>query len=378
MRHPDERAELIGLIYEAALDPKVWPLVTDRLADALHARVGQLATHQAETLEARMVVPRMSPESLRSYADYWVYRNTLITHALRHPVGTTITFEEIVPREELRRTEIYKGFFVPHEHGHMLGTRLLEEGPFSAMLAVYRPERMGVFDAADRELLAGLIPHLQRAVQLNRRFSDLEMAGMASAEMLDRLRQASLLVDAGCRVAFANRAAEEILTDRMGLHRGADGVLRAERHAETTALHKMVAVAAGRIVAGEEGPGGRLRLSRGEDRAPLSVLVIPLRAETNWLAPRQPTAMLFITDPERSSNATAARLRADFALTRMEAAIALEVLDGQGLKVAARRLGISPTTARTHLTAVFDKTGTRRQAELVRVLMQSDGAVRED
>jgi DNA-binding CsgD family transcriptional regulator len=50
--------------------------------------------------------------------------------------------------------------------------------------------------------------------------------------------------------------------------------------------------------------------------------------------------------------------------------MAIEVLNGGGLKAVAARLGIAPTTARTHLTSIFNKTGTRRQAELVRILLQ--------
>jgi DNA-binding CsgD family transcriptional regulator len=87
---------------------------------------------------------------------------------------------------------------------------------------------------------------------------------------------------------------------------------------------------------------------------------------------------LFITDPERTSNPTANSLRQSFGLTRTEAAVALGVLSGGGLKAVAARLGIAPTTARTHLTAIFEKTGTRRQADLVRALLQNGGAVREE
>src|SRR5215471_12031909 len=61
----------------------------------------------------------------------------------------------------------------------------------------------------------------------------------------------------------------------------------------------------------------------------------------------------------------------DFGLTPAEAAVAVEVLGADGLQAAAGRLGISLATARTHLAHVFDKTGTRRQAELVRVLLRS-------
>ena len=39
--------------------------------------------------------------------------------------------------------------------------------------------------------------------------------------------------------------------------------------------------------------------------------------------------------------------------------------------MAADILGISPSTARTHVTSIFDKTGVRRQAELLRLLIET-------
>ena len=116
--------------------------------------------------------------------------------------------------------------------------------------------------------------------------------------------------------------------------------------------------------------------SRAEKRAPLDILVVPLRAATGWLAPRRPAAMLFVSDSERASNPTAERLQRTFGLTRAEAAVAVELLNGHGLKAAAA-LGIAPVTARTHLTAIFGKTGTHRQAELVRVLLQHGSGIRD-
>jgi DNA-binding CsgD family transcriptional regulator len=53
-----------------------------------------------------------------------------------------------------------------------------------------------------------------------------------------------------------------------------------------------------------------------------------------------------------------------FGLTDAESGVAAEILKGDGRLAAARRLGISDTTAKTHLSNIFEKTGTRRQAEL--------------
>jgi DNA-binding CsgD family transcriptional regulator len=44
-------------------------------------------------------------------------------------------------------------------------------------------------------------------------------------------------------------------------------------------------------------------------------------------------------------------------------------MHGADLKEISEELSISLTTVRTHLQHVFDKTDTRRQAELVRLLL---------
>jgi DNA-binding CsgD family transcriptional regulator len=49
----------------------------------------------------------------------------------------------------------------------------------------------------------------------------------------------------------------------------------------------------------------------------------------------------------------------------VEGTFLAEIVDGDGLRAAAGRLGDSLATARTHLRQVFEKTGARRQAELV-------------
>jgi DNA-binding CsgD family transcriptional regulator len=377
MGKADERVELIGLIYQAALDRSVWPIVADRLADLMGATVCQISSYDATTAAAGEIAPRVPPEATHSYLDHWVHHNPLVEAGLAWPVGKIFTNNDLVPKSELARTAIYNEFFAPLELDEAIGAKLVAGDTFWASLGVWRPGRLEPFDGVDAALFRDLVPHLQRALQLSYRFNELEMTRSASVEMLDRLHQAALLVDAKCRVRFANRAAVEILADRLGLHRGVDDVLRAGRYADTGALHSMVAGAAGPVVDGAECSGGQLRISRGEGRSPLTVLIIPLRAETDWLMPRRPAAMLFVTDPERGSDPDEATLRQSFGLTRMEAAVASQIMKGDGLKAAARRLGVSPTTVRTHLTAVFNKTGTRRQAELVRALLRAGGTIHE-
>jgi DNA-binding CsgD family transcriptional regulator len=194
---------------------------------------------------------------------------------------------------------------------------------------------------------------------------------MGSAEILNRLPQGVLLVDARARVIFANQAAERLLRSGGGLSLGRDG-LCAQMPEQTRRLRRLIAECA---APGDEpgGAGGTLRLSRA-GRASATVLVAPHGSGYGWLDILRPTAMLMVTDPESASDIGCDWLRRDYGLTPAEALFAVEIAKGDGLLAAAGRLGVSLTTVKTHLAHVFDKTGARRQAELVRLILQCQPA----
>ncbi|MCL2385810.1 MAG: hypothetical protein FWC84_08300, partial [Alphaproteobacteria bacterium] len=68
------------------------------------------------------------------------------------------------------------------------------------------------------------------------------------------------------------------------------------------------------------------------------------------------------------------RLSCASAIASAEAALAAEISKGDGRLAAARRCNMSDATAKTQLARIFEKTGTHRQAELVRLLLEGKGA----
>jgi DNA-binding CsgD family transcriptional regulator/PAS domain-containing protein len=371
----EDMSQLIGLIYDAAFDAKAWPVMLNRLADAMSARSGVIASHNSSSNATAVTAPRLDSECLRSFAEYWTGRAFIWKGAEKLPVGTVMVREMIVSRDEFCRTDYYNEWCRPQGVEAVIAANLMVEGAALTVVAAYRPYTEGEFDAAETRLFAALIPHLQRAVQVQLRLAGLNELPEGSAEILNRLAQGVVLVDGQARVIFANQAAEDILEAGRGLFLGRDG-LRAEIPDETRRLRRIIAdCAQPSPVVG--GAAARLRLSR-EDHAPLTVLVMPLHAGLTWIDITRPRAILFITDPEARVVVRREWLRDDFGLTSAEAAVAVEILETHGLQAVADRLGISLATARTHLAHVFDKTGTRCQADLVRLLLQSQPAVRED
>jgi DNA-binding CsgD family transcriptional regulator len=58
----------------------------------------------------------------------------------------------------------------------------------------------------------------------------------------------------------------------------------------------------------------------------------------------------------------------EFKLTPTELRVLFAIIEVGGVPEVAEVLGISETTARTHLKHLFEKTGTSRQAELVKLV----------
>ncbi len=119
-------------------------------------------------------------------------------------------------------------------------------------------------------------------------------------------------------------------------------------------------------------PGAVVSLSKAVGGRPLSVRVAPAsNAVPAWVSRPLPVAVFCVADPDLTVAPPTNELRARFGLTRAQSALAAEILHGDGIQAAAERLSITRATARGHLAQIFEKTGTQRQSELVRLLLSS-------
>ena len=189
-----------------------------------------------------------------------------------------------------------------------------------------------------------------------------------NSELVAALHQLAcpvLLVGPDARVLFANRAADAMLAGRESL-RIERAQLSTRRVADSCTLHRLIA----HTVHG--GSGGSLVISR-QARPSLIVLVLPLRPEPDSIVRQASSAaIVFIKDLNAPVKLALTCFAAHFGLTPAQITLANEIATGDGVAAAARRLGISYATARTQLLQIFGKTETRRQGQLIRLMMEWD------
>jgi DNA-binding CsgD family transcriptional regulator len=85
--------------------------------------------------------------------------------------------------------------------------------------------------------------------------------------------------------------------------------------------------------------------------------------------------LVFITDPEANLSQPTV-LQHLYGFTPAEAQIATQLASGMGVKEIAENLKVRQNTVRIHLKNIYDKTGARRQAELVRLVLSGPAALR--
>ena len=112
-------------------------------------------------------------------------------------------------------------------------------------------------------------------------------------------------------------------------------------------------------------------LLRDDHPLPVTVMVRPGPPYGPVSAPLQRTATVILRDPARRLRLAAADLEQLFSLSPAEARLAQLLADGLSMDEAAMQLGVSRNTVRSQLQAVFAKTGTNRQGDLVRLLLSS-------
>jgi DNA-binding NarL/FixJ family response regulator len=181
---------------------------------------------------------------------------------------------------------------------------------------------------------------------------------------LERLPIGVIVLDGQGKVVFTNAAGGGFLAERDGISLSADGTCRASTPAETKALRDCVRS----VLENREGGDGGIALSRSSMHRPLSAIATPIDDPDGAGIAR---VALFITDPERQARPSRTMLQKLFRLTGSEAKIVQGLAEGKSLEEIAPEAGITLNSARTYLKQVFAKTGTNRQADLVRMVLTS-------
>jgi DNA-binding CsgD family transcriptional regulator/PAS domain-containing protein len=360
-------------------------LVESQAKEAEYAAIARSA--QAEVQQAKSLIEAV-PSGLLSIDDAGILLtcNDSASRRLRLPV------EAILGRrlsEFLRVDGAAPGAeWAPGtHHGRLIGA----DGDSAVEIVVGRPENgdkhrvVLIHDGGDVDLrrevgaLADAIDHSvgltagqqrslsERLAMLRQYVIDLEMERRLASTALDRVPIAVAVVDRTASVRHLNQLAEKIVAANDGL-RVLRGRLSATRREDQDKLQQRLADVLKDPSDPTALPWAAMRIERESGMAWLLRLspldrIGPQRIGTTGFSD---LVIILMTDPDLPVKPSTALLRQLHGLTFAEAEVLGRLTAGLRLAEIGDDLGISIETVRSHLKAIFAKTGTSRQADLVR------------
>ncbi len=202
-----------------------------------------------------------------------------------------------------------------------------------------------------------------------RALTDRSITGRLYSNLVDLLRVGVVLLNAEGEVLAVNHAADLCLSkcDGLGI---ADGRLCACCPDDQRALAQ--------ALDGLNGGQSRATVTVQRSNGFYDYQLVLHALERRSPADGEATTAVFLSDPTVAGMQTDALLRDLYGLSASEAEVSAALAQGYDIGQIALRRGVGRETVRTLIKRAFDKTGTRRQLDLVRVVLACSSSLPEE
>ncbi|WP_144637343.1 helix-turn-helix transcriptional regulator [Bordetella genomosp. 13] len=345
---PAYELSIASALYEGVTNASRWQEALHLAAHVLDTDRGAFLARHQDT--GRILVDEVTGHDAPMIAEYEAhYQEQDIINAVSHriPTGGSFLDQRDAP-SAMRNTSFYNDFLHRHGIGSLLMAFPLRQDGMEHMVSFQREHRRGPFEARHEETLRRLVPHLQRAIELRLKLRSLERQATWSLAALEAFSTPILLLDASGRLLSSNQSAQRWYAQHAG------------RLRDNAEWRRLLATATGKLGLARAA-GHRLSAEGGY------AVALPAPSAHAHGLPDGPIALVVI-HPDRLRTPVPHDVLKDlFHFSQAECRLLDCLMIGQTLSQAAATLGVAMETARTQTKSMLHKTGTHRQAELLRL-----------
>lgn len=366
---------VIGHIYEASYNPSFWPTALENIAKYVHASSAALI-YQDNELESAgdAYTYNISAETSAKHKAYGIDPNFQILSE-NVSLGRAAAIDHIIPdRKELENIygEEFNKLLVNADMYYLGGAMLYADDVRLAAIGLQRTKSMGGWTKSQIDKLNILIPHLQRAINIQKEFARLHASELALHKGLDNLLIGLILFDKELRPIYINPIAKSILKYHPAI-RLENNKIYTHSKKQTKKIHKALVSAALLDQSSEDSstPGISLGLKHPDGGSTLPVIISHTQGILNGFetAGHHAHVVMCFSDPDKTIPLEADKLVGVYKLTPAEAQVAVSIANGVSPGEIACNNNVAVSTVRSQLKAVYSKLGVNSQAELVKVLL---------
>lgn len=348
-------------LYRAALldDPlSAW---SQMIADFLEMKTASITVFDSNGIAVEIGSTESGLALGREYIKHSQHINPLLSLWQKIPFGTVIRLNDQIIEASARASEFYQKYGAYLDRGKAICMVL---GIRGARVLVHASHPLRE-TAEPAQKLFNLQDDLLLSFEIAGRFTLANNMNSAIIRSLDQKGIGLALLAEDGLLEYANGSMSDIL-EAGKILRIDHGRVAPGSHVNSNDLSSIVQRAR------KNGVGGRLRYGEtAADRG--SIVAYPAPVSFAWEGARDGKVVLIAADSIRAQAQLASNLRNIWSLTQAETRVAEMLMRGKTSRQMADELGVQINSIRAHLKAIYSKTNTHSQVELMKLLQVETG-----
>jgi DNA-binding CsgD family transcriptional regulator len=218
-----------------------------------------------------------------------------------------------------------------------------------------------------RERLQLIVPHIRRAALVGQMVDRAAVEAATFGNALDGIGAGLFFVDASGRIVHANTSGQGMLAQGV-LARGTSGKLAPYDASAVQGLDEIFGITESGDADAEPRSGAIPLTARDGEHYIAHVLPLTSGSRRQAGASSEAVAAVFVKKAALDMPLPRDIIAKFYKLTPTELRVLFAIVQVGGVPDVAVSMGISPSTVKTHLRRLFAKTGTDRQADLVKLV----------
>jgi DNA-binding CsgD family transcriptional regulator len=371
MRDADELSRVIGDVYDASLDPALWPSAIESVCGYVGAASASLHSQDSITRATDALFwwgrESSAPHYFKIYLEKYGRINPIFPGVIFFDLELPIAVPDVISCEEFVQTRFFREWLAPQSLTDGLFSNLEKGATSCALFTAMRHAGEGQVDDRMRHRFELITPHVRRSMLIGKVIDLHRVEAAALADSLDQLASAMFIVDSTGRVIHANVSAHRLIAEADVLRVTNGRIAALDPHGSRSLLEAFTAAQAGDAALGKKGIAMPLTARTGE-RYVAHVLPLTSGARRKAGVSYAATAAVFIRKAALDLPSPPEAIASEFKLTPAEVRVLFAIVEIGGVPEVAPVLGISDQTVKTHLHRIYEKTATKRQADLVRLV----------
>jgi len=245
LNEKEQLSELIGGIYDAALNPDLWDDVLPQTSRFLNSATATLGSFDFQHHRVNLSKTwGYDPEYLELLMSRYIKNNPMEFAAALKKTGDVYTIGDLMPYSEFYASQMYLEWGKPQGYIDAIQATLERTPTAYAALHCMRHESNGMVDNRIRQGVGLIWPHFRRAVLIGKVIDLHKVEAATLADTLDGLSAAMFLVDGKSRIVHANKPGLRMLHERR-IVRSDDGRFSTTDPTADQSLREIMAIADG-------------------------------------------------------------------------------------------------------------------------------------